>query len=142
MDVLPEDVATEVRDRKNVLNSTDKVLLYISDRLARYRDKELSSMHDKRAEHALDHAPRNPVNAIVETEKRVNDMMSKMESMVAAFSTAARDPSKPPKLDRPDPKFEGCWHCGAKGHTRRECRTFKDVPNEWEETPVRLPGRI
>ena len=77
-------------------------------------------MHDKRAEHALDHAPRNPVNAIVDTEKKMNDMMHKMEDMIAAFTNAPRDPNKT-TLPRPDPKFEGCWHCGAKGHTRREC---------------------
>ena len=30
-------------------------------------------------------------------------------------------------MPKPDPRFEGCWHCGIKGHTRRECRKFKDV---------------
>ena len=30
----------------------------------------------------------------------------------------------------PDPKFEGCWNCGAKGHSRKECKKFKALIKE------------
>ena len=93
-------------------------------------------MQDRRAETTLDSAPENPVNAITETEQKQKDMMSKVDAMVAAFS-APSAPARPggdqrpggdrARLPRPDPKFEGCWHCGAKGHTRRQCNKFKDL---------------
>ena len=30
----------------------------------------------------------------------------------------------------PDPKFEGCWNCGAKGHSRKECKKIKALIKE------------
>ena len=42
---------------------------------------------------------------------------------------AARSPSpgRSSTLNRPDPKFEGCWHCKGKGHSRRDCPDFKEI---------------
>ena len=61
--------------------------------------------------------------------------MMEMETLVAALQ---RKPTKAPlktptgaartsNLGKPDPKFEGCWHCAKKGHSRTECMSFKKL---------------
>ena len=85
MEMFPDDVAAEVRDRRQHVNTVDRVACYITGELARYRDRVIASLHDKHAEHLLDSAPKNAVHAFVETESRVNSMMERLESMVAAF---------------------------------------------------------
>ena len=90
MDILPEDVATEVRDRRNHLNSTGKVMGYIHEQLSRCRDKELSALQDKRAEHALEHSPKNPIYSLGGAERKVEGMVSNMETLNAAFSQGTR----------------------------------------------------
>ena len=86
MDMVPDDVATELRDRKHILNTVDTVVQYRMGELSRNRDKEISSMHDTRAEHALDSAPRDPVNPFVDAEHNMKTIVDQMESMVAAFA--------------------------------------------------------
>ena len=53
MDMLPDDVATEVRDRRQHLNSVDQVIHYLSGEIARYRDKENCTIQDRIAEQSL-----------------------------------------------------------------------------------------
>ena len=36
-------------------------------------------------------------------------------------------PSNRSGLSRPDPKFEGCWHCGGKCPSRKKCEKFKKL---------------
>ena len=126
VDILPEDVATEVTDGKHVLDTVDTMLTYLSGELSIHRDKELTSFHDRKAEHALDSAPKNPVHSFVEVETKVQDMMKQMESMISAFGQAnAGQGGDRQRLPKPDPSFSGCWHCGAKDHSRRKCPKFK-----------------
>ena len=47
IDMLPEDIAVEIRDRRQTLNTVDKVVYYIMGKLARYRAKEIASLHGK-----------------------------------------------------------------------------------------------
>ena len=89
-------------------------------------------MQDRRAERALEHAPKNPVHSLMEAEGKMQAMMERMESMVNAFNKtassgggAATGSGDGPRLPKPDPKFEGCWHCGGKDHTRRTCQTIR-----------------
>ena len=123
MDVLPDDVATEIRDRKHYLKTVGSVIHWIQGELSRYRDKEISSLQDKHAQHMLSTGPRNPVNSFAEAEDKVKGMMEKMEDLVNALNS----PDDRVRLPKPDPKFEGCWHCGFKLHTRRKCPQFRDI---------------
>ena len=70
--MLPEDIAKEVRDRP-LLNSVDKIVHYLQGELARYNDKHLSSVADAQSLRDLEAGPKNPVNAIVQAEQRMND---------------------------------------------------------------------
>ena len=155
--MLPEDVAREVRDRKAVLNSTDRIVDYLSGELARYNDKQLSTLHDQQDRQRVDGAPKNAVNAIVEAERRVTDLVSKFESTVAAFQS--RTPSAPTgaggggggagaaprsQLPKPDSNFKGCWHCG-KNHKggRRQCPEFRALlKREQREIAGQIRGRL
>ena len=85
LNILPKDVAAEVRDRRQRLNTTDLVLEYLHYELARYNDHFLSQLHEKQDSASLAASHSNPVNAVVETEKRVSDMMAQFESRLAAF---------------------------------------------------------
>ena len=128
LDILPEDVATEVRDRKHRLNNVDKVIQYIHEELSRYRDREISNLQDKQAEKLLESAAKNPINSFVEVEDKVQLMMNKIENLVTAFNTAGGGGGGGgSSLPKPDPRFEGCWHCGSKDHTRRKCPQFLDL---------------
>ena len=74
----------------------------------------------------------------------LNAITDKLDNLVAALNQsnnnnrrrdsspngrAARSPSpgRSSTLNRPDPKFEGCWHCKGKGHSRRDCPDFKEI---------------
>ena len=71
----------------------------------------------------------------------VNALTAKLDSLVAALNNSNRgrpaggsaqrtrntSPGSRSALGRPDPKFEGCWNCGAKGHSRRQCEKFKKL---------------
>ena len=59
-DVLPEDVAQEIRDRP-AINTTQKVVEYVSSQLARYNDKQLGKIYDDAASKALETVPKNPI---------------------------------------------------------------------------------
>ena len=126
LDILLDEVASEVRDRTHIRNTTDNSILYLNEQLARYRDKELSTFHAKRAGHMLDVAQKNPVHAAIDVEQQLQAMMDKFETAIAAFTPAGpKPPERRNKLGRPDQTSEGCWHCGIKGHTRRECHTLQ-----------------
>ena len=73
MDVVPDDVATEVRDRKQILNTTGKINC-VSGELARYRDKEHSIHRDKRSRQLLDAAAKNPVYSFIDAEQKMQTM--------------------------------------------------------------------
>ena len=43
-------------------------------------------------------------------------------------SANSRDSSKKPRYRAlPNPKFDGCWCCGAKDHSRGQCKEFKKI---------------
>ena len=131
--MLPEDIATEIRDRKHYLNTVDKVVHYITGELSRYRDKEICHLHDKRAEHLLDSAPKNPINSFMEAETKMQGMMEKLKSLVAAFSAGKKgkspkgcgkgtggggDDGKGARLPKPDPNLFwvlALWQISSRG---------------------------
>lgn len=91
MDVLPEKVASETRDRP-LINATQKPVEYVSRELARYNDKHLAKVYDEQAAKALDGVHKNPIASFQDAEKRVADLMrhfDKMEQTICAF---ARNP--------------------------------------------------
>ena len=54
LDMLPEDVAAETRDRP-LLNTVQRVTESVSQEVARYNDKHLGKIDDDLASKALDH---------------------------------------------------------------------------------------
>ena len=97
----------------------------------------------------LSHGHKNPVNAIgiderdelpvkAQTVDQPScDISAKLDGLIAALkmrkgpnprNTGSRreaSPSNRSGLSRPDPKFEGCWHCGGKCPSRKKCEKFK-----------------
>ena len=140
--MLPDDVATESRNRKHYLYSTDTVIQHVSGELSRYRDTEISTFQDRVAEQSLHSAPKNPVRPPLEAENKMSSMMEAMQSMISVFnknpSGAGGDRAT---LPRPDPKFEGCWHCGKKHPGgRRQCREFRKLVRDNKGLPKNYKG--
>ena len=100
-------------------------------------------------------------------EKQFKELSDKFEQTVAAFQRSTSSPQGAPaapppppggarpggsRLPKPDPTFQGCWHCG-KRHPggRRQCTEFKallrknggKLPADYEgayEKHLRLKG--
>ena len=72
--MLPDEIAMDIRDRPYLI-SVDKVVHYIQRELSRYNDKHLSQVADNQGLKDLDHGPKNPVNSLMETEKRMMTFM-------------------------------------------------------------------
>ena len=68
LNMLPEDVANDVRDKRHMLSTTQLVLDYVWAELARYNDRHLSAIHEKRDQDMLTHGPKNPVNNLMEAK--------------------------------------------------------------------------
>ena len=45
-------------------------------------------------------------------------------------SANSRNSEKPRYRSLPNPKFEGCWCCGEKGHTRAQCKEFARIKSD------------
>ena len=149
LNMLPEEVAKDVRDKKHVLNTTQLVLDYVWGELARYNDKYLSSIHEKRDHDQLTHGPKNAVNAVA--EDKIAHLEQQLETLINVFKKASPpgggggagvvEPPPRPTLQRPDPKFEGCWHCGKKHPGgRRQCRLFKALVQKHGGLPSNNKG--
>ena len=83
LNILPDDVAKEVRDRRNTLYTVGRVLDYLKGELSRYRDTFISQLHSKHDAEALAKGPHNPVNSLM--EKQMAQMHSTVQGLVAAF---------------------------------------------------------
>ena len=84
---LPEEVATETKDRQHVLNTVDAVRHSTTGKLSRCRGKERCQLHDRRPEHSLDPAPGNAVHVFEEADAKMQHMAEQLESFGAALYT-------------------------------------------------------
>ena len=158
LNMLPEDVGKETRDRRQTLNTTQRALDYLHGELARYSDGYLSKLHARLDAQHLAAGPSNSVSSVV--EKQLQDMNNTFESLCAAFSKGKGkgtwdrkgagkgdkgkgDGVSPNGLARPDPNWaEGaCWHCG-KQHPggRRNCTIFKALIKKHGRLPKNYEG--
>ena len=155
LNMLPEDVAKEVRDRKQVLNTTQAVLDYVYGELARYNDKHLSQLQEKMDMQALARGPQNAVYSCV--EDKVRSLEQKIDAMIHAVGPPQPAYPRPPRptkgdgkgkggtgsrLARPDPAWPGgCWHCG-KTHAggRRQCNALKALIKKHNGLPKDYKG--
>ena len=95
--------------------------------------------------------PSSP-NAI---EDRLNMVCAALEKHMsrsrspARSSRGDRSPRRESSLPRPDAKFEGCWHCGQKGHSRTtgrgkdrrpQCEAFAKLIKENNGLPKDCEG--
>ena len=162
MNVLPEDVQQEVRDRKSTLVSTQAVVDYLNGELARYQDTHLSKIHDRFENKILQQGDKNPVHAIYDTKDLLEDKLKHLEARLEAVQavTQGRKGSKGDGkgdkgggkgkgdrtggsvLDRPDPTWPGgCWHCGKKhAGGRRQCHAFRALIKKHGGLPANCQG--
>ena len=131
LNVLPEDVAKEVRDKRVTLNTVGRAIDYLRDELARHNDKFVSELHGKQDAQALAAGPKNAVNAVLEPS--LKEMNKNIQDLCAAGHRGAAPPPPPrpakdetrTRLPKPDPAFGACWHCGKKHPGgRRKCKEF------------------
>ena len=83
LNMLPEEIAKDIRDRRQTLNTTQRALDYIHGELARYSDNCLSKLHARLDSQHLAAGPPNHVHATF--EKQMQEMNAKLES-IAAFT--------------------------------------------------------
>ena len=152
--MLPQDVAQEVRDRKQTLNTTQAVMDYVYGELARYNDKHLSQMQEKMELQSLSKGPTNAVYACVDdAAAKIQSLEQKIDQMINAVGSPPQPTFPRPRkgdgkgkggsaLARPDPAWPGgCWHCGKK-HLggRRQCNAFKALIKQHKGLPKNYKG--
>ena len=117
-------------------------------------------MQDKHELGRLESGHKNPVNSVLEAEKRIKDMFSKFESSIAAFQRrpppaapgggGGGDGSRTSQLPTPDSSFDGCWHCSKKHKGgSRQCPEFRallkknggKLPSNYDDKSLRLAGK-
>ena len=87
LNVLPEDVQNEVRDRKSTLPSTQKVLDDIAGELSRYQDVHLSKVHKRFENTILTSGQPNPVHHVADMaalEEQIGKLKHDLETSIAA----------------------------------------------------------
>lgn len=130
--MLPSDIAKELRDRRQPLDTTQRALDCFHGELARYIDSCLSRLHATQNRAHRSPGPAKPAHALFETPFR--DVSDRRESCAAAFSTGACNGTKGAgqvagsNLPEQGPNCSGCWRCGKpRPGGRRQCRLFKDL---------------
>ena len=86
--MLPEEVAKEVRDRRQTLNTTQRALDYLHSELSRYNDSYVSKLHARLDSQHLSSGPSNAVHAVM--EKQLQDMQKQLDICCAAFNKGAK----------------------------------------------------
>ena len=150
---LPEQVQLEIKRRLDIV-TTQQCVDYVIEQLGTYNDKRLAAQQATRLQKTLGHTRNSPTAALVEQTQQVDStmqlpaqaasqvctqadltaQMNKIEAVVAALrrnagpgTRAAPNANKNSNNDKPDPRFEGCWHCAKKGHSRQECQSYKKL---------------
>ena len=150
LNILPPAIEKEVRENKT-LDTLQKCINHVLQDLGRYNDSKVAKLHSQRLRHMLSHGHKNPVMAIgvdepdetpscAQTAEQVpSDLSAKLDGLIAALTNRKTpnprgpgprresSPSNRSGLSRPDPKFEGCWHCGGKCPSRKKCEKFKKL---------------
>ena len=103
-------------------------------------------------------APSNAINSLQEAQPMLDELgklRSELQDVVAAVNQGRAPPppsptgQRPPRagdrptsaLPRPNPKFDGCWHCGKKHPGgRRQCRIFKALIQKHKGLPPGYQG--
>ena len=147
LNILPPAVEKEVRENKD-LDTLQKCIDHVLQSLGRYNDSRVAKLHSQRLKHLLSHGQKNPVNMIevdghedrpsntpVENQP-ICAISQKLDGLIAALNNQRGGNARKPRdaspanrsgLSRPDPKFEGCWHCGGKCPSRKKCEKFKKL---------------
>ena len=151
---LPHPVAPGPRNANPMPepSAQQKCVDYVLQSLGRYNDSRVAKLHSQRLKHMLAHGQKNPVN-MIEVEghegrpsnppadsQPVCAISEKLDGLITALNSQrggnVRKPKPPSReaspsnrsgLSRPDPKFEGCWHCGGKCPSRKKCEKFKKL---------------
>ena len=153
---LPEQVQSEIKRRVDLV-STQQCVNYVIEQLGTYNDKRLAAQQQSRLQKTLGHSRPTPTNPLLEqphptdsavpppqpvqgyTTADLAAQMTKIEAVVAALKRTGPGANKSGNQraasgagagaggDRPDPKFDGCWHCKIPGHTRQTCTAYKKL---------------
>ena len=151
LEKLAKQISKEVRENKT-LATVDGIIAHLESEIVRLNDTKIANLHSQRLKHMLgkksvnsviahhesEDKPRNDNAAIAEIvnaiapDSAIDGFISKLVAAVQDASAKPRpnpkakpSPTKRSNLPMPDPKFEGCWNCGARGHSRKECKKFK-----------------
>ena len=142
------------------LTTLQSIIDHVLKDLGRYNDARIAKLHSNRLRTLLHNGIKSPVNAVVEPNQAehpnktdsthdsspLNAITEKLDGLIAALNqsngnrsranspngrpTRTNSPGRSSNLARPDPKYEGCWHCKGKGHSRRDCPDFKKILKE------------
>ena len=141
---LPAEVVSDIKRRTDIVTSQGCVD-YVIEQMGTYNDKRLASQQASRLQKTLGNSRPAPLSPLLEQpttqEAPMPDsdavasaslaaQMVRVEAMVAALNRkppAGRPAGRGANADKPDPRFEGCWHCHKPGHVRMDCTAFKKI---------------
>ena len=148
-DILPEAVSKEVRNQRDLVTLGQKIS-WVNGELTRLNDSRLSKWNMLKLTQQLKGTPKIPVNPLMTENSETSDpvppppvadmasFQATMERMIAAaMNQRGRSDARTPPGSRsgtprrtsniPSPKFDGCWCCGDKAHSRQNCPKFKAI---------------
>ena len=155
--VLPEHVVEELKKLRATgqFATWDLEYNYVYKEIARLNDSRLSKWNLQRLTDAIKPKSSQKMNHVGAEDPpppppapTMADMQANIERMVAAAfqkNDRGRSTDKSPSGSRsgsansknssnktkyralPNPKFDGCWCCGEKGHSRGQCKEFKRI---------------
>ena len=91
INMLPSDIAKEIRDRRKTLTTTVDVIAYINGELGRYNDEYLAKLHSNMDYQNLQKGPEHPIHMCIE------DKISSVESKLDEFINAVNSAPPPPR---------------------------------------------
>ena len=103
LNMVPDDVATELRDQTNWISTTELATDYLRNERSRYANRHLASIHEKVDDAQLQSDPKTPINALFEQQTQyMKEMQTMMDSLCARFRS-----QPPPRRQQTAPTGSG-----------------------------------
>ena len=134
MNTIPDSVAADIRKRVDIV-TFQQVVNFIMTEVATYNDERLAKLQASKMSKLMNSTTKTPVNQVIAdrnelpNQPEVPDIESVVGKVIAAMQAKgpvrrqrSSSPATTSRRALPDPKFDGCWECGVKGHRRQECK--------------------